>query len=119
MIDPAVLAVTQCLSQIRFSLHDEKRTQAEISSSLAAAGIPHQREFRLSNRDIVDFMIDGRLAMEIKIKGRRRDIFHQMERYAAHDIVQQLILVTNVPMGFPPSVNGKQVFVLNLAKAWL
>lgn len=111
--------IFHCLSSRRLSLSDEKKTQTEIADAFDECGISYEREFRLSGKDIIDFMIDGRIGIEIKIKGSRMAIFRQVERYAEHDAVKELILVTNVPTGFPKEVNGKPVYVLNLAKAWL
>lgn len=111
--------IFSCLSVRRISLSSEKKTQEEIATAFDECGIPYEREFRLSDKDIVDFLVDSRIATEIKIKGSKMGIFRQMERYAEHDAVKELILVTNVPTGFPPEVNGKSVYVLNLAKAWL
>lgn len=110
-----ILAV---LKTHRFSLSDEKKLQAEIAEAFDSAGIVYEREDRLSAEDVVDFTI-GAIAAEIKIKGSRRNIYAQVERYAKHDRIKELILITNVATGFPPEVNGKPVYVLNLAKAWM
>lgn len=106
------------LAKLRLPLSNEKRLQAAIAEEFDAAGIVYEREARLSAKDIPDFMI-GAIATEIKIKGSKREIFHQVERYAQHDRVKELILVSNVAMGFPPEINGKPVYFHNLAKAWL
>lgn len=92
--------------------------QAAIAEELDHAGLDYGREHRLSDRDVIDFRI-GDVGVEVKIKGSKRSIYHQMERYAEHEVLRELILVSNVPMGFPPSLNGKPVYFLNLAKAWL
>lgn len=110
--------IFNCLTRYRFSLSDEKRTQEQIETVLKSAAIPYLREHRLSDGDIVDFMC-GDIAVEIKVQGSRMKIFRQIERYAANDSVSGLILVTNVATGFPREVNGKPVYVLNLAMAWL
>ncbi|AMX93707.1 MULTISPECIES: hypothetical protein [Mesorhizobium] len=106
------------LAGIRLPLSDEKRLQAAISDEFTLADIPHEREVRLSPEDVIDFMC-GEIGIEVKIKGGKRAIFHQVERYAQHDSIKELILVSNVAMGFPPEINGKPVYFHNLAKAWL
>lgn len=111
--------IFDCLSLRRLPLNNEKRTQEEIAAAFDECGISYEREFRLSGSDIVDFLCDGSIATEIKIKGAKMAIFRQVERYAKHDAVKELLLVTNVPTGFPKEVNGKPVYILNLARAWL
>lgn len=107
------------LRSTRFPLSDEKRLQAAISDAFTATGIEHEREVRLSDKDIIDFLLPGGLGIEVKIKGGKREIYFQVQRYAQHDQITALILATNVPMGFPPLVNGKPVYVHNFAMAWL
>lgn len=106
------------LSRLRLPLSDEKLLQETIAEAFDRAGILHLREDRLSDKDVIDFTV-GRIGIEVKIKGARRAIFNQVCRYAEHDRIKELILITNVATGFPAELNGKPVFVLNLAKAWL
>lgn len=102
----------------RLPLSDEKKLQASIAVLFEAAALPLEREVRLSPSDIIDFFGEG-IGIEVKIKGGKRDIYHQLERYAKHDAVEQLILVTNVPIGMPPEIEGKPIYVHSIAKAWL
>lgn len=113
-----VQTIMALFSRLRLPLSDEKRLQAAIAEEFDAAGIVYEREARLSPADVIDFM-SGEIGIEVKIKGSKRAIFHQVERYAQHDRVKELILVSNVAMGFPPEINGKPVYFHNLAKAWL
>ena len=113
-----IQVISQILSSRRFSLSNEKRLQEEIAEALALAGVQLVREFRLDAGSIIDFMV-GDVGIEVKIKGSKLSIFRQVERYAGFDQIRQLLLVTNVPMGMPAEINGKPVFVFNLAKAWL
>lgn len=114
-----IQSIFDCLSRLRLPLNDEKRTQVEIATAFDECGIPYKREFRLSPKDVVDFFVNDSIAAEVKIRGGKRSIYDQVCCYAEHDSVKELILITNVPTGFPPEVNGKPVYVLNLAKAWL
>lgn len=112
-------SILKCLSAHRFSLSDEKETQAEIAQALDMYGIHFKREHRLDPRSIIDFMHPEGTGTEIKLKGSKMAIYRQMERYAEFDVIKRLILVTNVPTGFPKELIGKPVYVLNLSKAWL
>lgn len=111
--------IIKFLSQYRLSFLDEKDLQRQIEEHLIAGGISHTREARLDDSNIVDFLIAGNIAMEIKIKGSRREIYKQCERYCSFDNVSQLILVTNRSMGFPKEINRKPCYVMALGKAWL
>jgi hypothetical protein len=101
-----------------FPLSDEKRLQNAIEDELQRAGVIVKREYRLSTKDIIDFMV-GSVGIEVKIKGGKLDIYRQLERYAEHELVSHLILVTNVAMGLPPDIKGKPTSIINLARAWL
>ncbi|MCS0501600.1 hypothetical protein [Ancylobacter mangrovi] len=110
--------VLKILSGARFPLTGEKPLQAAIEAHMIEIGLPFEREVTLGPGDIVDFMV-GTVAVEVKIKGQRRAIFRQCERYAGHGSVSAILLVTNVAMGFPPALKGKPTAVLNLGRAWL
>lgn len=111
--------IHQLVSSARLDLSDEKRTQNDLAEVFTAHGIAHERECRLSPGDIPDFMIEG-LAMEVKLRGaRKKDVFKQLERYARHDRVTAIILVTNLTMGLPATLGGKPVYFLALGRAWL
>jgi hypothetical protein len=106
------------LGNRRFHLSDEKRLQSLIAAEFVTAGIEHEREVRLSGADIIDFMV-GDIGIEVKIKGQRREIYRQCERYCRHEKVKALILATNVAMGFPPELAGKATYFVHLGRAWL
>ncbi|MBS9476219.1 hypothetical protein [Ancylobacter radicis] len=108
----------QFFGMVRFPLNDEKKLQAAMQEHLDGGGRAFTREHVLGPGDVVDFMVDG-IAVEVKIKGQRRAIYRQCKRYAAHEAVEGLLLITNVAMGFPEDMEGKPTAVLNLGRAWL
>lgn len=113
--------VIKSLRGHRFLLHNEKELQIAIHSTLMV-DLPFgsiKREFILDDENIIDFLIDGEIGIEVKIKGQRRQIFRQCERYCSFDQIKKLLLVTNKSMGFPEQINGKDCYVINLGKAWL
>lgn len=104
----------------RFNLHNEKILQAEIHDCLLSLhGISVVREFVLDRKNTIDFLIGEDVGIEVKIGGAKRAIFRQCERYCQFDRIKELLLVTNRSMGFPPQINGKDCYILNLGKAWL
>lgn len=105
----------------RFNLHNEKELQVEIYTTLIVE-LPFGsviKEFILDDKNIIDFLINKEIGIEVKIKGQRRNIFKQCERYCSFDYIKKLILVTNKSIGFPQQINGKDCYVINLGKAWL
>jgi hypothetical protein len=112
------VALARFLADFRFSLSDEKKTQQQIAEQLTLASVVHRREVRLSDGDIIDFMVSN-TGIEVKLKGQKMEIYRQIERYCQHDEVTSLVLATNVAMGVPPSINGKPIYVVNLGRAWL
>lgn len=108
------------LRRARCDLGDEKRTQAQLAEVLAAAGVGFAREVRLAPGDIVDFLTDDGIAIEVKLKGARKaEVVRQLARYARHDRVVGLVLVANLAMPALLSVGGKPLRMISLGRAWL
>jgi hypothetical protein len=123
---PLRARIVHLLTSHRLSLSDEKQLQEQIATVLSADGLYFRREHRLAPGDIVDFLILNQaeppiegVAIEIKIKGNRRDIFRQVERYCGHAAVHELVLATNVPMALPSPMCGKPVSVAHLGRGWV
>jgi hypothetical protein len=110
--------LVRVLSSRRFRLDSEKLLQDQVASALGAAGYAARREARLAPSDVIDFLVED-VGIEAKIKGQRRAILRQCERYCRCDAVGALVLVTNAAMGFPPALEGKPVFVVALGRGWL
>jgi hypothetical protein len=111
--------IVRVLGALRVELSHEKSTQAQIADGLTQAGIAFEREHRLSDRDVVDFLIGG-TAVEVKLRrARPAEIFKQLRRYARHDRVSALVLATNRPMGLPGAIEGKPAYYVSLGRAWL
>jgi len=115
-VTDALRAIVTVLRGHRFSLTNEKTTQAEIAAVLVAAGFPAEREVRLGEAGIVDLKV-GRIAIEVKLAGSKRTIHRQVVRYCDHPDVDALILATSVSVTLPGI--AKPTYVLSLGKAWL
>ena len=113
--------IFKALSKHRFVLSDEKRLQLEIEHVFNSEGILFNREFFLDKekKDIIDFLIDGRVGVEVKIKCNKRAMYKQLLRYSESEHVESLILVTGTNTGMPKELNGKPVYILNISRAWL
>ncbi len=99
----------------RYTWTDEKQLQDGIEALLTSAGVPFEREFRLSMFDRPDFMV-GRVVIEVKVKGSRWDVVRQLHRYAQSPIVDAIILVTTKAnhLSMPLAIHGKPVVVADL-----
>ncbi len=121
LVDPAKLA--RDLGMLRLDLSHEKAAQSELADVLVEMlpdGCMIEREYRLSARDVPDFLVDNGIVIELKVKGAARaQITKQLERYARHDRVSALILLSNVAMSLPAMIGGKPAFFASLGKAWL
>jgi hypothetical protein len=102
-----------------YRLGSESLLQVDLEKHFRAGEIPYEREHRLAAAERVDFFVDGHIALELKIKGNRRAILRQMERYASHEAVDSLILLTGAAMGMPPRLNDKPVYVVQLGRMGL
>lgn len=87
----AVLVET--ISNNRFTYRTETEFQDGIADLLALRGFRFEREVRLNDRDRIDFLV-GRVGIEIKVKGSWTDAVRQLQRYAASDRIDELVLIT-------------------------
>lgn len=111
--------IVNLIRRVRIDLSTEKRSQADIESALTASGVAFIREHPLSKSDVVDFMV-GSIALELKLRGSRKmEVFRQLKRYALHPEVSTIILASNLSMGLPTSIEGKDAYFVKLGEAWL
>lgn len=103
------------VSRAHFCTASEALLQEGLSSVFAKAGLRVEREVVLAKTDRVDFLVDG-IALEVKVDGSLSAVTRQLHRYAQHDRIRELVLVTTlmrhrvVPTGF----NGKPITVVHL-----
>lgn len=90
---PTAADVVASLSGWRFRGHNENVLQATVLESLEHAGLPFIREYRISPRDRIDFLV-GAVGVELKVQGSAGDVRRQLERYAEADEIRELVLVT-------------------------
>lgn len=111
--------IVKLIRSSRLDLSTEKRTQADFERRLIDAAISYEREVRLSDSDIVDFMIDG-LAVEFKLRPKgKKAVYKQLCRYATYERVRQVMLASCTSMGLPEQIDGKDTYFVKLGEAWL
>lgn len=109
-------------SKQRLDMALEKRAQVDLETALKEAGFKFKREQVLSKRDIPDFVvtIDGHaIVLELKTRAQRKAIYRQLERYAEHESVDGLLLMTGTAMGLPSHINNKPSRVVSMGGGWL
>lgn len=117
-----VVDIYKHLRRYRFiNLTSEKELQVEIHKALQEICRDDlNREYRLSQKDIVDFFVPSLgLVIEIKVKGSAKAIYRQLERYAKHEQVKVILLLTAKTMGLPEKINDRPSYFMSLGQAWL
>jgi len=115
MIAKLIALIRSC----RLDLSNEKQAQADVEQILIKAEIPYEREVRLTDTEIIDFLIEG-VGVELKLHGaRKKEVYRQLCRYARHPRVDSLLLASNLSMALPPSIEGKNAYFVKLGEAWL
>lgn len=102
------------LRAFRFRFGCEDDLQAAIADALAP--VPVEREVRLGPNDRVDHLLPGGVVVEVKVAGPRDCVLAQLTRYAAHDRVTGLVLVTTRArhQDMPADLFGKPLEVVYL-----
>lgn len=105
----------------RVDLSDEKRAQADIGLLLTAAGLGWEREVRLGNAGIIDFVVGGEIGLEVKLHAHNSAsrMLRQLERYAETGRFRAMILASNRAMSLPPQVRGVDAYFASLGRGWL
>lgn len=117
-----MIQLVQNLHLQPFVVTQEKQTQNQVEQFLSQHGYQFDREVRLTEKDIPDFLIHterGEILLEVKIRSPRRAIYRQLERYAEHDNVHGIVLLTATSMTLPPEIKGKPSLVSSLGAGWL
>lgn len=117
-----VAEIVQAVRAYRFHYSNEKELQEAVAKALLAAGIPFEREKILpEDFGTIDFLVDGRIGVEIKIKGSPSAVARQLLRYLKCREISELVLVTGrAKLGnLPGEILGKKLTVVTLWETFL
>src|SRR3546814_15305462 len=117
MTDESLAKLAKMLRFGNFRLGHETLLQEDVEALFERNSVGFRREFILGPGERVDFLVGDRIAVELKVKCSPRVMMRQLQRYAAHDKVQAIILVTATVTSMPDSMNGKPVYVVNLGRS--
>ncbi len=98
-------------------LRNEKALQREVSMYLHSKDVDHRREV-IVGKNIFDlYFEDTKTVIEVKIKGSKRDLYLQCERYSLLPECETIIIMTTFAMGFPETLNNKPCYLINFSHA--
>jgi hypothetical protein len=94
--------------------------EALLQNAMAEAfvGLPFEREHSFSRHDRVDFFFkEAGIAVEVKVAGSPNEVLRQLHRYAQHEDVKALLLVTTRAAHrlLPGELNGKRLQVVHMS----
>lgn len=120
MAAPVFLAkrIAHICQSTRINVSTEQAAHNALVDALTRAGMTVAREVWLNPTDRIDIMVEG-VGIEVKIKGGRRAIYRQLQRYAACDQVSALVLATAAAWPPKSAVDGKPFFHASLVQGWL
>lgn len=122
MTDSLILArrIACRIERFRIDVSTEAAANRSIRDALESDGIICEAEVRLTPKDRID-LLAGTVGIEVKVAGSRRDVARQLERYAASDRIEALVLATGIgwPKNGPVAFHGKSLFVASLSRGWL
>lgn len=110
--------VRVALDGCKFSYSNEKQLQTQIQRVFERLPLPRRREVDLGGGDVIDFIVGfgQNLGIEVKTKEPVKKVLRQLERYAQHPEITDLLLITSVPAHskLPRTLNGKPVHIYGL-----
>lgn len=92
--------------------------QDGIETVLREHGFRFTREFRLSGRDRPDFLVNGSVVIEVKLKASGSAVLSQLARYASDRRVEAIVVATprlSSLSGMPAEILGVPVRVVALS----
>lgn len=111
-------AIVELIKSVKLQHSTEFILHGQLYELFDSLKIPFQKEYKLSKSDIVDLFING-VAIECKTQGQPIQIHRQLERYANHDEVKAIILVSSKYMNVKKTIKGKPAFMVHLGAQWI
>jgi len=105
-------SLSKTLSRYRFNFSNEKDLQGGMGKVFTALGVEFFAEHHLSDEDIVDFYFpEKKVGIEAKIDHSLSDLTRQLFRYAQHDSILGILVVTSKARlaNLPEEMNHKPI----------
>ena len=111
-----IAAITARLLSSVVRFQRESDFQGSVARILEAFGFARER--KIGPRERVDFMDETGIVLELKVKRIGAvALLRQLKRYAGHDEVKALIVVTLFPVSLPTTIGKKPLHVVELWRA--
>jgi hypothetical protein len=119
MNDPVALLreVRACLAGYRFHFACERDLQEGISQALQMTHWSVQREYPLTRESRLDFLVEGGIVIEVKIASSAAEVMRQVARYAEHEKVAGVLLITSRAHRLPETFSGKPLLLHHLTES--
>ena len=119
MLNYAEEQIIHAVSSVRCgACASEEELHHLIAGALLRGGIAAEHEVRLAPRCRIDF-VAGRIGIEIKKnKPQRAALAAQLERYAACEGIDSLVVIAPRGVNLPKTIGGKRVTMLALERLW-
>lgn len=117
----ATKALVNLIHAHRFRFASEKELQDGLEEVFRRERIDFLREHHLGPGDVIDFLLEGCLGVEVKVGGSLSAVTRQLHRYAGYETIHGLVLVTSrcTLDNLPVVLRGKPVEVVPLRTAFL
>jgi hypothetical protein len=108
--------IAALLQATRFQFSSEDDLQRGIDALLRSKGIVAKREVVLGPGDRIDFLIEGGIGIEVKVRGSASTLGRQVERYLSGNRLSSIIVVTSrmEHQALPSTISSKTVLVVHL-----
>lgn len=116
-----VQSIVEAIKTHKFIYNTEKQLQDGIAQVLGEKNIPFEREKRIGEGLVIDFLVAGYIGLEVKTKGSPSEVARQLLAYAGCESVRELVLVTGrARLGrLPEELLGKKIHIITLWENFL
>ena len=123
-----IASIVKSIKGYSFAYTNEDELQRGIDRVFQQEDVSYEREFRLSDKDRLDFFVHSSsvasdlrtgIAIEVKIDGTLTDLTRQVHRYMQDDLVEGVVVVTPKMRlaRMPEEMNGKPLGVALLSSS--
>lgn len=114
------VALSRLIKSYRYRHSNERDLQDGLVQVFEHGQLNYARECNLGEGDVIDFLIEGGIGVEVKVGGGLSEVTRQLHRYAGHDLVKSLILVTSRGRldNLPGTLRGKPLTVVVITGAF-
>lgn len=117
-----VKRIVSAIGSRSFRYSNEAELQDGLAEVFREEGIKFEREKDLGDAGRIDFLVEGDVGLEVKVKGSPSKVAIQLLGYAGRPELSALILVTGrsrLAVGFPNEMSGKPFVAIPLWKGAL